>query len=269
MPLADTISLAARTYYWKPMAAYFRSRELAEYCSVDLKIDGRTLDLGCGEGGVNEMLKELDIAKESAHGIDIAYRNLTAAKSRRIFSSISQADANQLPFSDESFETVICNGVLCSIPEGVDQALDEINRVLVKDGKLVVTVPTDQFVEVLILPKILERIAPPLADLYLRKLNKRLPHFTTYTDAEWQRSIARHGFDIRATRSFFTEKDGWVWNLMSLQVFRVFGLLKLIDSETIRRTMSRALTRLIRQVPTNAATGGEKFGYLFIVANKS
>ena len=177
MLLTDTISVATRTYYWKPMAAYFRSQELAEYCAVDLAIDGRTLDLGCGEGGVTTMLRGLNLVSGASHGIDIAYGELVAAKRRSEFTSISQADANYLPFCDECFSWVICNGVLCAIPESVDPALREINRVMESGGKIVVTVPTDQFVDVLIIPNVLALFSDDLAKWYVRKVNQRMPHF--------------------------------------------------------------------------------------------
>jgi ubiquinone/menaquinone biosynthesis C-methylase UbiE len=251
------------------MAAYFRARELAEYCAVDLVIDGRTLDLGCGEGGVNTMLRALNVVSGASHGIDIAYNELVAANRRREFTSISQADANNLPFRDECFSSVICNGVLCSIPESVDPALREINRVMEDGGKFVATVPTDQFIEVMILPKALALFSDDLAKWYVRKLNNRLPHFHTFSVAEWKNKFSENGFDVVVTRSFISSKEGHIWNILSMSVFRIFGLLKLVDSERIRSVVSRVLAGIFRRISPEPAADDGKFGYLLIVAEKS
>lgn len=269
MLLTDTISVATRTYYWKPMAAYFRSQELAEYCAVDLAIDGRTLDLGCGEGGVNTMLRGLNLVSGASHGIDIAYGELVAAKRRSEFTSISQADANYLPFCDECFSWVICNGVLCSIPESVDPALREINRVMESGGKIVATVPTDQFIDVLIIPNVLALFSDNLAKWYVRKLNQRLPHFHTFSVAGWEKKFLENGFDVVATRSFMSTKEGHIWNVLSMSMFRIFGLLKLVNSERVRSIVSRALASIFRRISSEPAAGDAKFGYVLIVAEKT
>ena len=44
-----------------------------------------------------------------------------------------QAGAESLPFADDSFDTVVCTYVLCTVPDPA-RALVEIERVLVPDG---------------------------------------------------------------------------------------------------------------------------------------
>jgi ubiquinone/menaquinone biosynthesis C-methylase UbiE len=48
---------------------------------------------------------------------------------------IKRAPAHDLPFDDESFDTVVATLVLCSVPDGAS-ALSEMRRVLKPEGKL-------------------------------------------------------------------------------------------------------------------------------------
>jgi ubiquinone/menaquinone biosynthesis C-methylase UbiE len=47
-----------------------------------------------------------------------------------------QADAHELPFDDESFDTVVCTFGLCAIPDHT-RAITEMTRVLRRGGRLI------------------------------------------------------------------------------------------------------------------------------------
>lgn len=48
-----------------------------------------------------------------------------------------EADAQDLPFSDECFDTVLCTYALCSVPDDV-RVVTEMGRVLKPGGRLIV-----------------------------------------------------------------------------------------------------------------------------------
>ena len=198
------LEVATQQYYWKPMAALFRSLEMRLYCDSSLEFQKPILDLGCGDGGVSQMLKELKVIEVPFCGIDISSTELEKAHNTSFHLNLLQADGNKLPFKDESFTTIICNGVLCSIPGGVDSALSEISRVLSNDGVLIATVPTDKFIEVLFFPKFLKRLSSSLSDSYVSSLNNRLPHFTAYSPQAWIQVFESHGLEILKKTSFFS-----------------------------------------------------------------
>ena len=119
------------------------------------------------------------------------------------------------------------------------------------------------------LPKMMAAVSKKWATWYVRRLNRRLTHVSTLALADWQGRLRAQGLKILATRAFFDRRDGWIWNLLTLQVFRVFGLLKHLHSETLNRFVVRALVALMFAVPMTAESDSEKLGYVLIVAEKA
>ncbi len=71
-------------------------------------------------------------------GIDLSQAMLEIAKQRAtdVVVELREGDAHALPFSDASFDTVICTFSLCNIPD-LDQAIAEMARVMRPQAKLV------------------------------------------------------------------------------------------------------------------------------------
>lgn len=101
----------------------------------------RVLEVGCGYGSLS-----VYIAKKGAHvtGIDISSeaikisrRNMRSNNQKMV---LRQADGEDLPFKDESFDLVVCCETLEHIPD-YKLAIDEIIRVTKKSGKILVTTP--------------------------------------------------------------------------------------------------------------------------------
>ena len=97
---------------------------------------GRVLEIGGGTGAnlafygadVEEIVvtePEEPMARRLEHKLGTAHRPVR----------IVRASAEQLPFEDASFDTVVSTLVLCTVPHP-DRALYEIRRVLKPDGRL-------------------------------------------------------------------------------------------------------------------------------------
>ena len=101
---------------------------------------GRVLDLGCGTGPVLCELLRQDI---DCIGIDYSPDMLEFAR-RRLRSQaldasrVLQGDCRRTPFSDKSFDAVICLGVI-SYVENYEVVLEEIRRILKPGGLLLVS----------------------------------------------------------------------------------------------------------------------------------
>ena len=92
------------------------------------------LDLACGNGPLAHLVPG------SWTGVDLSIAELRAATQRGA-APIAQAQAAHLPFASASFDAVVCSMALM-LTEPLDATLNEIARVLRRDGRLVALVPT-------------------------------------------------------------------------------------------------------------------------------
>jgi len=97
----------------------------------------KVLEVGVGEGTDHSQF-----AKGGAQmwGVDLTPRHLEITRKRldylNLTSHLQQADAEKLPFADNTFDLVYSCGVLFLVP-GIDKAVAEIHRVLKPGGKVI------------------------------------------------------------------------------------------------------------------------------------
>lgn len=87
---------------------------------------GRVLEIGAGTG--------LNIPHYPA-GADVTYTEPDPHMAKRLDGEVVAAAAEELPFGDASFDTVVSTLVLCSVDD-LERALAEIRRVLQPGGAL-------------------------------------------------------------------------------------------------------------------------------------
>jgi SAM-dependent methyltransferase len=173
---------------------------------------GRILDIGCAAGG--------EIPALRAHGfevigVDYAPQMIEYARGRFGADSavhFSRADAEQLPFSAEAFDHVVCLGVLEYLPS-YQASLAEISRVLRPGGVAVFSIPSR------VSPHHVASIlafnaAGPLWRLAKRLLGRggatavpRVPEHrrNLCVPGQFRMALRRHGFDIEmSAHSNFT-----------------------------------------------------------------
>lgn len=93
----------------------------------------RTLDLGCGTGRL------LDFAQ---HGVDFSQNMLSIAQQKYPQHQLTQSDITALPFSDGQFTSVFSFHVLMHLePETIQKTLQEVYRILEKDGVFICDFP--------------------------------------------------------------------------------------------------------------------------------
>ncbi|MFQ5405841.1 MAG: methyltransferase domain-containing protein [Candidatus Micrarchaeia archaeon] len=104
----------------------------------------KLLDLGCGSGSKTHLL----LKKGEVFGIDISENAIKTAKKHFADAHFQVADASKLPFEDNFFDEVHAYDVLEHV-EDLNKVLSEINRVIKKDGQLVVEIPNSDSEKIL------------------------------------------------------------------------------------------------------------------------
>lgn len=101
------------------------------YPILSSKVDGKVLDLGCGIG---DFLKY----RKNTVGVDVNGKLVEELKDKGY--NVFHMDYDVLPFEDNEFDSIIFDNVLEHIKNPIP-LLEEIYRVLNKNGKLLIGVP--------------------------------------------------------------------------------------------------------------------------------
>lgn len=99
------------------------------------KAQGRVLEIGFGTGANFRYYRNVEQVDAIEPNPAMGKQAVKRIKKIRIPIRLYQAKAEQLPFADNSFDSVVATLVFCTIPEPV-RALQEIQRVSKPGGKL-------------------------------------------------------------------------------------------------------------------------------------
>ena len=103
----------------------------------------RILDVGCGTGETLSFLKR-KFPKSRLYGVDNSAQAVKYSRSRG-HENIYKANAQQLPFKDNYFDSILFLDVLEHIKDH-QKAINEAKRVLKKRGKIIITSPGLSFI---------------------------------------------------------------------------------------------------------------------------
>jgi ubiquinone/menaquinone biosynthesis C-methylase UbiE len=115
-----------------------QSKKFVEKWYSENCIGKQVLDYCCGSGGTSLRLAKIGI---NVTGIDISNESIATAKNEAKLKGLEQLtnfevmDAEKLTFRDNSFDIIICNGVLHHLD--LEQSYRELSRVLKSDGIVV------------------------------------------------------------------------------------------------------------------------------------
>lgn len=107
-----------------------RIEQIVPFVSLNSKI----LDVGCGDA---EMLEHMQKVKTPTYAVGIDFREKLI---RHNIINILRGDAENLPFTNQSFDCVIAAAVIEHLPNPAN-ALTEFKRVLKQGGVLIITTP--------------------------------------------------------------------------------------------------------------------------------
>lgn len=121
-------------YWWFVSRRSMALAWLEEFCP-----DGKVLDIGCGTGALLQTLQ----SKREASGVDFSPLALEFCHTRGL-TNLFEADAQELPLPDASFQAVVTLDTLEHVPDDV-KAMNEICRVLEPGGIVIINVPAFQW----------------------------------------------------------------------------------------------------------------------------
>lgn len=213
----DTVFGKTFALYDRPemeeFVGFFRQRFAANRLDARKIFEGRNcLDAGCGNGrGAIFMMsngaKRVDFADISPTNIESTTKNLTSFGFDNVKGHLTSLET--LPFADETFDFVWCNGVVMHT-RNPDACLRELSRVLKVGGqawiyvygsggaywysvqryrRLLANVPADACIAALRLMGYANRYVAEYLDDW------KVPYLRTYTDADFGTRMADFGFD--------------------------------------------------------------------------
>lgn len=171
-----------------PPLSHWRSWEYAAYQHYQL--DGRVLDLGCGDGRYFRLIwpQASDVV-----GVDMSPEVAELGWHSAVYREVHVAPAHQVPELDASFDHVFAN---CSLEhmDHLDAVLAEIHRCLKPGGTLLCSVVTDRFVQWSLLPNLVAMAGFDDAAAALQKDFLNYHHLANpLSVAEWAKSFHRAG----------------------------------------------------------------------------
>jgi len=122
--------------------AYLGRRHLLSRLMPKHKFD-KTLDLGCGDG---KLLRELKSKGNMVVGVDISFKDIKKARERIKEEGLDNihfvvADAQKLPFKNDSFDFLLCSEVLEHVAEP-NKVLSEISRIVINNKNILISIPS-------------------------------------------------------------------------------------------------------------------------------
>jgi SAM-dependent methyltransferase len=227
------------------------------------------LDLACGDGifAWATYRRPLDV------GVDIDAAALGEARRLGAYRHLAVADARALPFRSGSFRSVTS---VCAVEhmDGLPGVLRELSRVLASGGELFMTVPSDQFGDLLLGSRIWRALGcPARAAAYAALKNARSHHVNILTGEAWRQALKVESLEVVTMTYLLSLEVMTLWGLFTSSLFKLLFLpFRLIRERNwpwvrhlLRRLMLTTVTPFLdRAGGVDPATGG----YLFLVARK-
>ena len=150
------------------------------------------VDIGCGEGITLGKMRRL-FPDRKVLGIDILSENIDIC--RRQGCKVEQGDVYNLPLPSKSVDFVLLMEVIEHL-EHSETAIQEIHRVLVPDGRLVIVFPNDRFFKI-----------ARILTLRFREAAYDPGHVQQWTPHEMREFLNRQGF----TSAFSRNMPFYLW----------------------------------------------------------
>lgn len=203
---------------YNSIASFFASQRQKPWPEAEFLVEKyakegeKILDLACGSGQWLEFFKKKKIIY---FGIDFSEKLIEIAKKRYPKSNFLVGNVTKLPFADEFFDKVYAIALFHHLPSKKlrSQVLNEIKRVLKKDGFLILTVwnlwknkDAQKLIFKFAFLKILKKTKLDAGDILMNWKGIKDFYFHCFTKKELKKMIFQNGFDIIKIGEFLVGK---------------------------------------------------------------
>ena len=195
---------------FQPATNLWRAVEVAELAQ-SLPPTGTALDIGCGDGQLTRILRELVGARWRLVGVDPDASEAAAALASGVYQSVHASSATAVSEPDAMFDFAFANSVLEHIPD-LPATLRETARLLKPGGLLAATVPSPHFHRLLRGPS---RFSRQCREGYLAEIDRRLAHINYWSADRWCDELAAAGFSPPEIRGYLSRRQVQRWESWS------------------------------------------------------
>lgn len=184
-------------FWYAPYEAMLRSFEVVIW--ENIKIMRPVLNIGCGDGRNEKLVfggKKFDV------GMDPDESVIEPARRSKLFKKVIKANANNIPFKDNSFSTVVSNSVFEHMVKDTP-SVKEVARVLKKGGKFYFTVPTQRF------PEAMQQAGIKKSEI--KKFNNRVIHRRYRTFDKWKSILKKYNLKYLYHQYYFSPSFMHLW----------------------------------------------------------
>jgi ubiquinone/menaquinone biosynthesis C-methylase UbiE len=164
------------------------------------------LDIGIGNGKISNFIfknnPQIDV------GIDSDESGLKNAKRTKKYIKILHANAENMPFENASFNTVVSNSTFEHIVNDF-KAISEVARVLKNDGLFFTTVPSEYLQKWVLEYEEKKNMAHSQENL--RKFNIRANHLHYRSLDNWKKYLKKNNLETVFYKYYFPKKTALLW----------------------------------------------------------
>lgn len=205
---SDFLADFLNRYWFAPPVALWRAIEARALTAVDFPAP--LLDFGCGDG----LFTDAVFGKQPRiFGCDIAAAELPNARASGVYAQgVQFADGHALPYRDGAFGSVYANSVVEHIPDP-QRVLPELSRVLRPGGVVALTVPSDQFHN--LLDGVKRAPDKQSAQAYANQVDRLFAHFHYHTADEWRVLFQTAGLKLERAAYYVAPPAAAEWDRMN------------------------------------------------------
>lgn len=217
------------------------------------------LDLGCGEGVTGSVLFD----KKIDYGVDNDPVAVRKARKQNIYKKVLLTNATKIPLEDQTVDLVVSNCTLEHIKD-LDSVLEEIKRILAKEGLFIFTTPSHRFKDSSIFNLSGLRV---LTKIYGRLRDKKLNHYHCHSLKKWLSILKQSDFKLIDGYYYLDQPTARLWDFLFI-LNPLFRILTVISQELMNWVYKKFLKELIHKRYLKAKFLGSQGAAVCLIAQK-